>query len=145
MIEVLSGPFSDKQLCEPIFKIRRAVFVEEQQVSEEEEFDVYETSAIHYLGLLDGKPAGTARWRVTESGIKLERFAVLKSCRNQGVAAAVLQKVLNDTTQPGVKIYLHAQLTAQGFYEKFGFKTQGDIFDECGILHYKMVLANGGR
>lgn len=141
MIEVLSGPFSDQVLCEPIFSIRRSVFVDEQQVSESEEFDEFEKSAIHYLGLLNGQPAGTARWRITSQGIKLERFAVLRSLRNKGVAAAILKRVIQDTFQPGVKIYLHAQLTAQGFYEKYGFKTEGDIFDECGILHYKMYLA----
>jgi predicted GNAT family N-acyltransferase len=141
MIEVLSGPFSDQDLCEPIFRIRRSVFVEEQQVAEEEEFDEFEKSSIHYLGLVDGQPAGTARWRITNYGIKLERFAVLKIHRNKGVAAAILKRVIHDTLQPGVKIYMHAQLTAQGFYEKYGFKTEGDIFDECGIMHYKMYLA----
>lgn len=141
MIEVLSGSFSDNQLCEPIFKIRRTVFVDEQQVDEAEEFDEFENSSIHYLGFKDGTPAGTARWRITPNGIKLERFAVLKEFRNMGVAAAILNKVITDTVQPGVKIYMHAQLTAQGFYEKYGFKTEGPIFEECGIMHYKMYLA----
>lgn len=141
MIEVLSGSFSDNKLCEPIFKIRRTVFVDEQQVDEAEEFDEFENSSIHYLGLINGTPAGTARWRITSNGIKLERFAVLKEFRNKGVAAAILNKVITDTIRPGVKLYMHAQLTAQGFYEKYGFVTEGSIFEECGILHYKMHLA----
>ncbi|MGR6086905.1 MAG: GNAT family N-acetyltransferase [Arcticibacter sp.] len=141
MIEVISGPFSDQNLCEPIFRIRRTVFVDEQQVNEAEEFDEFENSSIHYLGMLNGVPAGTARWRITQNGIKLERFAVLIEYRNKGVAAAILNKVITDTVRPGVKIYMHAQLSAQGFYEKFGFVTEGSIFEECGILHYKMYLA----
>jgi predicted GNAT family N-acyltransferase len=141
MIEVISGPFSDQNLCEPIFNIRRIVFVDEQRVEESEEFDEFESSSIHYLGLIDGNPAGTARWRITPNGIKLERFAVLKEFRNKGVAAAILNKVVSDTVGPGLKIYMHAQITAQGFYEKYGFVTEGPIFEECGILHYKMYLS----
>lgn len=141
MIEVISGPFSDQILCEPIFNIRRIVFVDEQHVDESEEFDEFEKSSIHYLGMIDGVPAGTARWRITPYGIKLERFAVLMEFRNKGVAAAILRKVITDTVRPSVKIYMHAQLSAQGFYEKYGFVTEGNIFEECGILHYKMYLA----
>ncbi|MFN5325273.1 MAG: GNAT family N-acetyltransferase [Bacteroidota bacterium] len=140
MIEVVSCPFSDSVVCEPIFQIRRKVFVEEQNVLEAEEFDEYESTAIHYLGLINGIPAGTARWRVTKNGIKLERFAVLKELRYKGVAAAILKRVLTDTIPAGVPIYLHAQLTAQVFYEKHGFTKYGDIFEECNILHYKMFF-----
>ncbi|MFM7078904.1 MAG: GNAT family N-acetyltransferase [Bacteroidota bacterium] len=140
MIEVFSGNYKDSDLCRRIFEIRRTVFVDEQQVAEDEEFDTFEDSAIHYLGLIDGVPAGTARWRITTNGIKLERFAVLQEHRNKGVAARILRQVLADTTPSGVPIYLHAQLTAQVFYEKNGFVTAGDIFEECGILHYKMYF-----
>jgi predicted GNAT family N-acyltransferase len=140
MIEVFSGNYKDSDLCQKIFEIRRKVFVEEQQVAEDEEFDIFEESAVHYLGLFDGVPAGTARWRITSNGIKLERFAVLQEYRNKGVAARILRKVLADTTAPGLPIYLHAQLTAQVFYEKNGFVKEGEIFEECGILHYKMYF-----
>lgn len=140
MIEVLCVNFKDSDLCKRIFEIRRKVFVDEQEVAENEEFDVFEESSIHYLGLMNGTPAGTARWRITTNGIKLERFAVLPEYRNKGVAARILQRVLADTMPSGVPLYLHAQLTAQVFYEKNGFEKHGDIFEECGILHYKMFF-----
>jgi predicted GNAT family N-acyltransferase len=143
MIRIISCLFGDTDTCRQIFEIRRLVFVEEQQVSREEEFDAFEKSSLHYLGLLNNQPAGTARWRVTADGIKLERFAVLKELRNKGVAAAVLSKVLADIAPLEQRIYLNAQLTAVKFYEKYGFEKVGEIFTEANIEHYKMYFKNG--
>src|SRR5688572_2227508 len=114
MITVLSCNFSDSETCREIFAIRAEVFVNEQKVDREEEFDVFEESSLHYLGKWQGQPAGTARWRITPKGIKLERFAVLIPLRNKGIAAAVLKKILQDVTLLEKKIYLHAQITAVG-------------------------------
>src|SRR6188508_188168 len=106
MITIESCNFNNERLCVEIFRIRTSVFVDEQRVSRDEEFDEFEASSIHYLGTIDETPAGTARWRITKDGIKLERFAVLPEFRKKGVAAAVLQKVLNDVLPAGTKIYL---------------------------------------
>src|SRR5688572_17544715 len=122
MIKVDSCSFNNEQLCVEIFRIRTTVFVDEQRVSREEEFDEFETSSIHYLGSVDETPAGTARWRITKDGFKLERFAVLPEFRKKGVASAILQKVMSDVLPTGTKIYLNAQVSAIGFYEKYGFK-----------------------
>ncbi len=138
MINIISCNFQSLKVCEKIFAIRHEVFVIEQQVSREEEFDEYEKSSIHYLGSLDGIPAGTARWRVTENGIKLERFAVLKEFRMLGVAQAILKKVLEHIVPTGAYLYLNAQVTAIGFYEKNGFKKEGPMFAEANIDHFKM-------
>ncbi len=136
---VRSVLYSESHICSEIFEIRKLVFVDEQQVSREEEFDEFEASSIHYLGLLNGMPAGTARWRIKPDGIKLERFAVLLEQRKKGVAAAILKKVLEDTIPLGHEIYLNAQVTAMGFYEKYGFKSAGPLFVEANIDHFKMV------
>lgn len=122
------------------FRIRQQVFVEEQQVPEEEEWDEFEHLSKHYLAVLDGRAVGTARWRRTLTGdIKLERFAVLADCRGLGVGKAILLKMLSDVPHsPDHSVYLHAQLSAKGFYARYGFVEQGDIFDEAGILHVKM-------
>ena len=138
MISVTTCNFSDSRNCEAIFKVRTAVFVEEQQVSREEEFDDFEVSSLHYLGRIDAIPAGTARWRITKNGIKLERFAVLAPYRKMGIAAAVLQKVLHDVKPLGTRIYLHAQVTAVGFYERYGFEKEGPMFSEANIDHFTM-------
>ncbi|HEY4651817.1 MAG TPA: GNAT family N-acetyltransferase [Pontibacter sp.] len=125
------------------FRIREQVFVEEQHVPREAEYDAFETTASHYLATIDGVPCGAARWRVTEQGVKLERFAVLPNYRNKQVGAEVLKAVLEDVQSEhgGKKIYLHAQLPAVNFYRRNGFVTEGDMFTECDIQHYKMFFA----
>lgn len=134
----------NKEDLETIFKIREEVFVIEQEVAPEEEYDEFEDTSIHFLARVDGNPAGTARWRFTDKGIKLERFAVLKKERGKGVGQALVKSVLEDIAlhpeAKGKKLYLHAQLTAIPLYAKFGFKQVGDMFEECNILHYKMEL-----
>ncbi len=134
---------SDQQSLEKAFYIREKVFVEEQQVSKEEEYDEFEESATHFLAYnAKGEPAGTARWRFTDKGVKLERFAVRKESRGTGVGMALVARVLEDVAAhpqaDGKKIYLHAQLTAVPLYAKFGFETKGEQFEECNIWHYQM-------
>ncbi len=129
----------------PSLKIREEVFVVEQEVNPAEEYDEFEETSTHFLAILDGKPVGTARWRFTQNGVKLERFAVLKDARGQGVGQALVEAVLSDISANDATIgklkYLHSQLMAVPLYSKFGFEKEGDIFEECKILHYKMKLA----
>lgn len=139
MIKVISFSFEDKELTETAFDIRRKVFVDEQHVSREEEYDEHESSSMHYLVYIDEFPVGTARWRKTGNGIKLERFAVLKEYRSTGAGTAVLNKVMNEVTLLNDEIYLHAQITAVNFYLKAGFEKVGDEFTEANIRHYKMI------
>jgi len=145
MITVISFPFSDALHTAIAFEIRRKVFVEEQHVSREEEYDSHEEESVHYLVYVDSIPVGTARWRKTENGIKLERFAVLKESRNTGAGSAVLKKVLEDVVPLKREIYLNAQITAINFYLKEGFVTEGDEFIEANIRHYKMKLPSGKK
>ena len=70
--------------------IRKEVFIEEQNVSIEEEIDEYEKIATHILALENSKAVGTARWRYTDDGVKLERFAVLEPYRSHGVGRALV-------------------------------------------------------
>lgn len=127
------------------FNVREQVFVVEQEVDPAEEYDEFEQSSTHFLAWLDDQPVGTARWRFTSNGVKLERFAVLKEARGKGVGQALVGAVLSDIEvtpeTAGKQKYLHAQLAAMPLYSKFGFEKEGDIFDECNILHYKMKLA----
>jgi predicted GNAT family N-acyltransferase len=126
------------------FNVREKVFVVEQEVDPAEEYDEFEASSTHFLAWLHDQPVGTARWRFTSNGVKLERFAVLKEARGNGVGQALVAAVLADiASNPDTaekQKYLHAQLTAMPLYSKFGFEKEGDIFDECNILHYKMKL-----
>lgn len=127
-----------------VFSIRKIVFVEEQHVPEEEEYDEFEKTSRHFLARSGFTPCGTARWRFTGKGVKMERFAVLPDFRSQGVGSALVRAVLADVAaQPqaeGKLRYLHAQVSAMPLYAKFGFKAVGDLFYECDIAHYKMIL-----
>ncbi|HAA16234.1 MAG TPA: GNAT family N-acetyltransferase [Cytophagales bacterium] len=127
-----------------VFAIREEVFVVEQEVEPEEEFDEFEETSYHFLGLDEnGEPAGCARWRFTDNGVKLERFAVRKAYRGKGMGGALVQAVLDDigahSKTAGKKRYLHAQLPAMPLYARFGFEKEGDLFLECDIEHYTMV------
>ncbi len=135
---------TDLRDLDAAFTIRETVFVVGQGVPATLENDLHDrTDARHYLArAADGTPAGAARWRQTAQGVKLERFAVLEAFRNQEIGAALLQAVLADVQAelPDAQVYLNAQLRAIPFYERQGFKKEGEMFEEANIQHYKMVL-----
>jgi predicted GNAT family N-acyltransferase len=126
---------ADLQLA---WDIRKVVFVVEQNCPEDIEWE-FEEESKHFLAFLDGRASGTARWRQTEKGIKLERFAVMQEARNKGLASALLTTILKEVSGLNQKIYLHAQLQATPLYAKFGFKPEGENFWEAEIEHVKMV------
>ena len=138
MIEVKRFNFSDKELAQKAFAIRRKVFVEEEGVDPALEYDNNEETAHHYLLIIAEKPLATARWRETDKGIKLERFAVLPEFRNRGFGEIVLKAVLEDVIPTGKRIYLHSQLRAVPFYERNGFVKEGPVFYEANMGHYFM-------
>ncbi|MCC8425527.1 GNAT family N-acetyltransferase [Mucilaginibacter sp. UR6-11] len=129
---------SDPASLEKVFAIRREVFVGEQNCPPELEWE-HEDESTHFLATVDDIPAGASRWRKTENGYKLERFAVLKPFRGLGVAQQLVKTVLADLPPDADYIYLNAQLLAMGLYEKFGFVKEGPQFEEAGIPHFKMV------
>lgn len=136
---------TDKTLLKEAFAIRTQVFVQEQQVDPMQERDAHENTSHHFIAFLNEIPIGAARWRVTDYGVKLERFAVLREFRGKGIGQALVSAVLKDIAAnpeaDGKIKYLHAQLSAVGLYSKFGFEKVGDLFEECFIQHYKMQLA----
>jgi len=126
-------------------EIRKKVFVEEQGVDPRLEYDAHDVEANHYLVLLDNQPVGAARWRKTEYGIKLERFAVLPEYRNKGMGEKLLERIMKDVKPLRKKIYLHAQLRAVPYYERAGFVKQGETFFEADIEHCYMEFAEEAR
>ena len=138
MIEIKRFRNDEKVLFGKALKIRENVFVKEQQVPPELEYDGFENESHHYLLFYNDEPIATARWRKTENGIKLERFALLPEYRDKGIGTILLQRVMKDVSPFGKTIYLHAQLKAVPYYERVGFVKKGDIFVEAGIEHYLM-------
>ena len=120
--------------------IREIVFIQEQEVPADIEYDEFESSATHILATMNGGAVGTARWRHTAKGHKLERFAVLRSARGQGVGEALVKFVLDqiDLAEPA---YLNSQLVALEFYKKLGFVAEGEVFYEANIPHRTMYFS----
>jgi len=138
MIKVLSFTTKDKKLAKLAFQIRQEVFVVEQNVDPELEYDEFEDISQHYLVFENDTPVATARWRKTEKGIKLERFSLLKKYRNKGIGTILLKKVMQDILPLNKNIYLHSQVSAVNLYMREGFKVSGEKFMEAGIEHYFM-------
>ena len=138
-IKVVKFSSENKELLNKAFEIRTIVFVEEQNVDHELEYDGLDDEAIQYLVFYNNKPVGTGRRRNTEEGIKLERFAVYKDYRGKKIGAALIKFILNELLPTESKIYLNAQVAVEVFYEKYGFKREGDKFVEADIEHYKMI------
>jgi len=118
--------------------MRRRVFIEEQHVPEELEWDEFDDTATHFIASIDNRAIASARLKPDG---QIGRMAVLAEYRHQGVGSELLYFVLQSAASLGFKqVYLHAQLAALPFYEKQGFKSQGDIFYEADIPHKKMQL-----
>lgn len=129
---------TNKEELEKVFAIRKTVFVEEQNCPPELEWE-HEEESVHFLALMDNQPCGACRWRKTENGYKLERFAVLKEFRGKRIGQALVAAALSDLPEDAHYIYLNAQLTAMPLYARFGFVAEGPQFEEAGIQHFKMV------
>lgn len=119
--------------------IRTAVFIHEQQIPEDLEWDEFDLISMHVLALnSDGQPIGTARFLPDGH---VGRMAVLKEWRGKGLGSAMLLRILEELrSQHMQKAILNAQTTAIKFYEKFGFQVSGKEFMEVGIPHVRMIL-----
>ena len=126
------------QLNEELIKsVRTPVFVQEQQVPYEIDFDSNDAMAVHWLALNENDvPVGTAR--LLEDG-HFGRMAVIKVYRNQGIGRSILQTAMDYANSVGMKsMHLNSQLQAKSFYEALGFKEYGDVFLEASIEHISM-------
>lgn len=125
------------------FHIRKEVFVTEQGVPLEDEFDAYDNldgQCEHILVNYEEQPVGTARLRFVEGVGKLERICILKPYRNYGLGKIIIQKLEEIAAEKGSsRVKLHGQTQAEGFYQKLGYQTSSDVFMEDGIPHVLMV------
>src|SRR3569833_1161444 len=135
---ILVRKVTDPSDLEKVFAIRREVFVGEQNCPPELEWE-HEDESTHFLATVNGEPAGASRWRKTDKGYKLERFAVLGKFRGKGVGQELVKTVLADLPADADYVYMHAQIAAVTLYERFGFEKTGPQFEEAGIQHFKMI------
>ncbi|HYW77513.1 MAG TPA: GNAT family N-acetyltransferase [Gammaproteobacteria bacterium] len=121
--------------------VRTRVFIEEQKVPKDLEWDELDEGCIHALAEAEGNPIGTGR--LTPDG-HIGRMAVLAEWRNRGVGAALLSHLMDAARERGDGFCeLNAQVSAIGFYERFGFQAQGGEFMDAGIPHRLMRLDYG--
>ena len=138
-MKILRFNFENKKLFDQAFLLRTKVFIEEQGIHPDLEYE-NEKDAIHYLLFVGEKAVATGRWRQMPDGIKLERFVTLKNYRGKGYGLMILQHILKEVIPLNLPIYLNAQTSALGFYKKSGFFESGKPFEEAGIEHYKMFF-----
>lgn len=125
-----------------IRQIRDRVFVQEQQIPADLEFDGQDPYALHALAYQHQQAVGTLRLRILNAQtVKLERLAVLASFRGQGIGSALTRAALSQSQRQGYQqVVLHAQQYIVPLYAKLGFQAQGEPFTEAEIPHIKMGL-----
>jgi predicted GNAT family N-acyltransferase len=120
--------------------VRRAVFIEEQDVPEHRELDGRDDEAIHVVAYDDGEAVGTARLRASDDvTAKVERVAVLASRRGEGIGVALMDAIEAVAVEEGFEaVVLHAQVPVVPFYERLGYEITSEEFEDAGIPHREM-------
>lgn len=118
--------------------VRTQVFIIEQGIDAQDEWDSEDESAVHFLSFgTTAVPTGTCR--LTEQG-QIGRLAVLPAYRHQGYGEKLLRKAVQVAREMGNReVFLNAQVDVQSFYEKQGFRSDGKVFLEAGKLHVRMT------
>lgn len=130
---------SDREL-RSAFEVRRQVFIEEQGVSEDVEYDGYDTEALHMVAKDGERIIGTARVRFLAAGqAKIERMAILKPFRRKGIGRKIMAFLNEELRNRQIEqVILHAQYQVVAFYKSCGFEESGLPFWEAGIKHIRM-------
>jgi predicted GNAT family N-acyltransferase len=149
VVRVAEDP-ADREAC---FTVRKEVFVGEQGVPEDIEYDAYDATAVHVLAVReDGVPLGTGRLLHGEAAAakvdgdpsvgSLGRLAVTQAARGLGVGAALVRAIEDAARAHGLlAVDLHAQTQALGFYERLGYVAYGPEFPDAGMPHRAMRRA----
>jgi predicted GNAT family N-acyltransferase len=125
--------------AQPLSRVRRLVFIDEQGVPEALEWDEWDARCVHVLARAStGEPIGAGRLL---PDAHIGRMAVVQEWRRRGIASAMLRELLTAARERGDEVVrLNAQTQAMPFYLRFGFVAQGPQFQEAGIPHRLMVL-----
>ena len=140
-LEINIVDWHDKQ--DALQAIRKSVFIDEQHVPKELEWDGRDTECTQFLASHNSIPVATAR--LTPDG-QIGRMAVLKEYRGRSFGSQLLIAVLEQAKHAGYKqVFLHAQVNVIEFYLKHGFIAEGDVFIDAGIEHRSMRLSLDDR
>ncbi|MDX2643122.1 GNAT family N-acetyltransferase [Streptomyces sp. PA03-1a] len=122
------------------YAVRHEVFVVEQKVPAELEYDAHDTDAVHVLATGPGGGLGAGRLLLGEDGTGiLGRLAVTGASRGLGIGVALVRAIEDEARRHGLSaVELHAQSHAVGFYERLGYTSFGEEYEEAGIPHLSM-------
>ena len=121
------------------FGLRREVFVREQHVPDEEEFDADDLTATHLVAIRDGEVCGAMRLITTPARVKIGRVVVRRDHRGEGIAKAMVIAAMEMAAARGEsRFHLDAQVDKIGFYESLGFAAYGPVFMDGGMPHRAM-------
>ncbi len=137
MLEVKNVKYNN-QTKESIDFIRQTVFIEEQGISADIEFDGKDTESIHAIISQDGKAFGVGR--ILKDG-HIGRIAILKEHRAKGFGSKIVLSLIEEAKNKSYnRVYLGSQKHALDFYTKLGFKAFDDEYIVAGISHQSMEL-----
>ena len=131
------------ELKEGAAALRTQVFVEEQEIPQELEWDEHDAKALHALVLNKlGQPVATGRLLQPQPKLaQIGRMAVSKALRGGNLGRLVIDALVEAARQRGDhQVILHAQCSAEGFYQRLGFKAHGEVFQDAGIDHIEMTM-----
>ena len=141
-MEILVFSGSDSEKLKYAIDIRTEVFIKEQGVSSEDEFDDKDPVSDYVLIKNQNKYVGCGRAWFLNNTAHFGRIAVTKNARKSGVGRIIIEKLIEISKAKGADIItLGAQLQAVGFYEKLGFKAYGDVYLDANIKHINMNLS----
>ncbi|MBU5590366.1 GNAT family N-acetyltransferase [Clostridium sp. MSJ-4] len=147
-MEVKRFKGEEKNLLEDAYKVRYAVFVEEQNVPVEHERDGLDEKSYHVVIYENNLPVATGRVVDLSGRYKIGRVCVLKEYRRCGYGEKVIEELIHILREINIgEVLLHAQIKSISFYERLGFKAYGNLFEEEGIEHIAMslILRGAGR
>lgn len=142
MVEVRVGGWDE--LGRDAQRIRSSVFIDEQRIPAELEWDAADAQCVHAVAFNRfGLALATGRLLQHAPGVaRIGRMAVLQGLRGAAIGRAILDALVHAACRRGDhEVLLHAQISAAGFYARAGFAARGEPFDEVGIAHLEMVRA----
>ncbi len=135
MCKVVNARFGGQDE-DSIRAIRIRVFIEEQKVPAELEFDGLDEAALHVIASVEEQAVGTGR--LLDDG-HIGRIAVMAAFRGRGLGTQIMHALMAEAAKAGCRrVYLGAQLQAVEFYQKLGFTPYGEEFMDAGIPHIHM-------
>lgn len=147
--EYVTIPAKNTETLNKCFKMREDVFIKERCVPaeiERDENDILDGVCDHFLITRAGEPVGALRCMHRGVAVVLQRFCVLKEYRGSGAGSAALRFVEDFYGKKGIsRIELDSKFEAKSFYERNGYKTVSEPFEEAGIPHVKMLKELEGK